>query len=194
MEPGAAPRRASLKALWEAARERAAFAAARRAHRLEASGRPSAHRWLSWAAALAPRFGTIHRDWLAACRRQGNDRLGTLAIAQRLARRFSESADAWVALGEALVAAFRLGDALAAFERALQLEERPDAAMAAGELYTRRGDYATAGARFARAYAAGAGPAALRANALALRSAGDTEAAARAVELWEQETGKRWTD
>ena len=32
------------------------------------------------------------------------------------------------------------------------------AAMAAGELYSRLGDHVTAGARYARAYAAGAGP------------------------------------
>ena len=49
-------------------------------------------------------------------------------------------------------------------------------------------------ARYARAYAAGAGPDALRSNALALRSAGDHDAAQRAVELWERETAQRWRE
>jgi hypothetical protein len=74
------------------------------------------------------------------------------------------------------------------------MEERPDAAMAAGTLYRRLGDAATAGARFARAYAAGAGPDALRENARALKSAGDPAAAAQAIALWEKETGERWEE
>ena len=146
------------------------------------------------AAALAPRFGAVHRDLVTARRRQGDDRLGALAQAQRLTQRFEQSADAWVTLGEAYVAAFRPTEALTAFERALLIEERADATMAAGDLYARRGDPVTAGARYARAYAAGAGPDALRSNALALRSAGDHDAAQRAVELWERETAQRWRE
>lgn len=175
-------------------RERASQAAARRARRLERDGRAAAHRWLTWAAALAPSFGQVHRDLVAARRRAGDDRLAALASARQLVRRFEQSADAWVTLGDALTAAFRPDDALAAYERALSLEERPDAAMAAGDLYSRAGEHANAGARYARAYAAGAGPDALRANARALRRAGDTLAALRAIELWEQETGLRWTE
>ena len=96
-------------------------------------------------------------------------------------------------LGESCTGAFRLRDALAAYERALMIEERADAAMAAGGLYAQTGDQVTAGARYARAYAAGAGPTALRANAEALRAAGDLNAAAQARMLWEKETGKAWT-
>jgi len=183
-----------LVRLWLAGRARVSRAFARRARRLERSGQPAAERWLRLAAALAPRFGLVHRDLVAARRRAGDDRLGAVALARELAGRYEDSADAWVTLGEACVAAFRPRDALTAFERALLLEERADAAIAAGDLYARQGDHVTAGARFARAYAAGGGPDALRANALALRSAGDTDAAERAKDLWEQETGKRWTD
>jgi tetratricopeptide (TPR) repeat protein len=179
---------------WHTVRERASQAAARRARRLEQEGQRAAARWLAWAAALAPGFGTVHRELVAARRRAGDDRLGALAVAQRLARRFDQSADAWVTLGDALMDAFRPRDALHAYERALTLEERPDAAIAAGNLYAQAGDYATAGARYARAYAAGGGPDALLANARALHSAGDHDAAQHAVALWEQETGRRWSD
>jgi hypothetical protein len=95
-------------------------------------------------------------------------------------------------VGECYVAAFRPRDALVAYESVLALEERADAAMAAGELYSREGDHVTAGARYARAFAAGAGPKALRLNALELQAAGDAKAAVEARTLWEKETGKRW--
>lgn len=97
-------------------------------------------------------------------------------------------------LGEAYVGAFRPDDAIQAYEGALHLEERADAAMAVGDLYALKGDAVTAGARYARAYAAGAGPDALKANAKALRTAGDVAAAQEAQRLWEQETGIRWTE
>ena len=80
--------------------------------------------------------------------------------------------------------AFRQREALVAYEQALALEERPDAAMAAGELYLRAGEPSNAAARFARAYAAGGGAAALRANAQALFQAGDIRAADEALSLW----------
>jgi len=165
--------------------------AARRASRLEARYPRAAARWLSWACRLAPRFDFVHRDLFAHHRRQ-NDRLAALAAAQAAAKRFDQSADAWVLLGEAYVGAFKPRDALAAYECALGVEERVDAAMAAGELHLREGDPASAGARFARAYAAGGGPAALRANAEALAAAGDLKAAAEARAMWEMETGRAW--
>jgi tetratricopeptide (TPR) repeat protein len=182
-----------LGRLWYGARSRAAGWAARRAARLATEQSDAAERWLRRAAGLAPSFSPVHRD-LVTARRRAEDRLGALDTARRIAQRFSESPDAWVLLGEAYNGAFRPDEALVAFERALAITERPDAAMAAGELYSRKGDYATAGARFARAYAVGAGPDALKANAKALRSAGDAAAARQAQELWERETGKRWTD
>jgi hypothetical protein len=95
-------------------------------------------------------------------------------------------------LGEAYLGAFRPRDALVAYENALTIEERADAAMAAGELYRREGDQVNAGARFARAYAAGAGPRALRANADELQAAGDATAAAEARAMWEAVTGRPW--
>lgn len=118
--------------------------------------------------------------------------MGALAAAQAVADRFPDTPDAWCLLGEAYRAAYRTRDALVAYEHALAIEERPDAAMAAGELYRLMGDHVTAGARFARAYAAGAGPAALRENARALRAAGDPKAADEAAAMWERETGKVW--
>lgn len=142
---------------------------------------------------MAPRFGEPHRALITLTGKRG-DPIGAMEQARRWTRKFDLSSDAWVALGGAARAAFRTRDALVAYERALQLEERPDAAMAAGLLYRMRRDHATAGARFARAYAAGAGPDALRENAKALTAAGDHAAAAEAVQLWERETGRSWTD
>jgi len=120
--------------------------------------------------------------------------MGAMEQARAWTAKFDQNSDAWVALGVACRAAFRTRDALVAYERALQIEERADAAMAAGQLYRMQGDHATAGARFARAYAAGAGPDALRENSRALTAAGDHAAAAEAVQLWERETGRSWTD
>ena len=98
--------------------------------------------------------------------------------------RFPDNPDAWMLLGEALQMVFRQQEALGAFEQALALEERADAALAAGELYRRAGQYADAAARFARAYAAGGGAEALWHNAQALFQAGDHSAAEEALNLW----------
>ena len=178
--------------LWHRARIRMSAWAARRSARLSALDGNQAERWLRLAARLAPGYGSVHRD-LVAARRKADDRLGAVEIARGVARRFDHSAEAWCLLGEALNGAFRPDEALVAFERALAIEERADAAMAAGDLYGRKGDYATAGARYARAYAVGHAPDALKANAKALRAAGDIAAAQQAQEMWERETGKRWT-
>src|SRR6266550_577442 len=91
---------------------------------------------------------------------------------------------AWLRLGEALQMVFRQDEALGAFEQALALEERADAAMAAGTLYQRTARFAEAAARFARAYAAGGGAPALWHNAQALYDAGDHGAADEALNLW----------
>lgn len=145
------------------------------------------------ACRAATRFGEPHRALLTLIGKRG-DPMGAMEQARSWSAQFELSSDAWVALGVACRAAFRTRDALVAYERALQLEERADAAMAAGQLYRMQSDHATAGARFARAYAAGAGPDALRENARALNAAGDHAAAAEAVQLWERETGRSWTD
>lgn len=173
--------------------EKLSEAAARRAARLDVRDREAAERWLRTAAALAPRFAHVHRDAVAARRRAG-DRLGAAVLAQRFVQRFNTSADALMLLGEACVGAFRPHDALQAYERVLQMEERADAAMAAGHLYAQRGDQVNAGARYARAFAAGGGPEALQANAKALKAAGDGSAAERAIALWKQITGREWTE
>jgi tetratricopeptide (TPR) repeat protein len=117
-----------------------------------------------------------------------------MEMARRWTRRFEHDSDAWITLGGACRAAYRTRDALVAYERALQIDERADAAFAAGQLYRQQGDHSTAGARFARAYAAGAGPEALRENARALAAAGDQAAAAEAIQLWQRETGRGWTE
>ena len=178
--------------LWIRGRRAASRFAARRAARLEIRRPAAAERWLRLACRLAPRFDFVHRDLYAHFRRL-NDRLGALAAARDALRRFDRSAEAWMLQGEAYLGAFRPRDALASYEQALVIEERADAAMAAGELYQREGDYVNAGARFARAYAAGAGPRALQANAVALAAAGDAAAAAEARTLWERMTGKTWS-
>ncbi len=182
-----------LRRAWRGTRAAASRWAARRAARLQPTHRAAAERWLRLASRLAPEFSRAHRE-LVAARRRADDRLGALAIALQIVRRWDESADAWILLGEAYVGAFRPDDAIQAYERALHVEERADAAMAVGDLYTLKGDAVTAGARYARAYAAGAGPDALRANAKALRAAGDVAAAQQAQALWEKETGRGWTD
>jgi tetratricopeptide (TPR) repeat protein len=173
--------------------EKLSEAAARRAARLDVRDHEAAERWLRVAAAMAPRFTHVHRDTVAARRRAG-DRLGAAVLAQRFVQRFNTNAEAWMLLGEAWVGAFRANDALRAYERVLQMEERADAAMAAGDLYAQRGDHVNAGARYARAFAAGGGPEALKANAKALKAAGDRAAAENAVALWKQVTGREWTE
>ena len=107
-----------------------------------------------------------------------------MTVAQDATERFPGNPDAWMLLGEAQLMVFRQHEALRAYEQALALEERADAATAAGELYQRTGRPAEAAARFARAYAAGGGAQALYANAQALFQAGDTSAADEALSLW----------
>ena len=91
-------------------------------------------------------------------------------------------------LASACLTSFRQDEALAAYERAITIEERPDALTAAGELYARAGRFADAAARFARAHAAGGGPDTLLANARALSAAGDAAAAEAALALWRDQT------
>ena len=167
--------------------------ATRRATALESKRPKAAERWMRIACRVAPKFDFVHRDLVAHLRRSDN-RLGAVKAAEDAIRRFGDSPDAWMLLGECYVAAYKPRDAVAAFENVLVIEERAAAAMAAGELYSRLGDHITAGARYARAYAAGAGPDALKLNALELRAAGDAKAAAEARMLWEKETGRKWDD
>jgi tetratricopeptide (TPR) repeat protein len=139
--------------------------------------------WLELGCALSPTFGEAYRA-LVRLRRAIEDRWGALAAAQEAAQRFPANPDAWMLLGEAFQMVFRQQDALVAYEQVLALEERPDAALAAGDLYRRAGRHAEAAARFARAYAAGGGAEALRLNAQALFQAGDVHAADEALHLW----------
>ncbi len=139
--------------------------------------------WLQLGCALVPAFAEPYPA-LVRLRRAIEDRWGALAAAQEGAGRFPENPDAWMLLGEACQMVFRQQEALAAYEQVLTLEERPDAALAAGDLYRRAGRHAEAAARFARAYAAGGGAEALRLNAQALFQAGDLRAADEALHLW----------
>src|SRR5881296_762586 len=109
---------------------------------------------------------------------------GAQSVAQAGTERFPDNPDAWMLLGEAYQMVYRQKDALAAYEQALALEERPDAAVAAGDLYRRAGLLQEAAARFARAYAAGGGAEALWLNAQTLFQAGDERAADEALHLW----------
>src|SRR5437773_11479916 len=121
---------------------------------------------------------------LVRLRRATEDRWGAVAAARVGTERFPDNADAWMLLGEAYQMVFRQKDALHAYEQALALEERPDAAVAAGDLYRRAGLLQEAAARFARAYAAGGGAEALWLNAQALFQAGEERAADEALHLW----------
>ncbi len=139
--------------------------------------------WLRVGCAVSPAFADCYPA-LVRLRRAIEDRWGAVAAAQDAADRFPENPDAWMLLGEAFQMVFRQHDALVAYEQVLTLEERPDAALAAGDLYARAGRPADASARFARAYAAGGGADALWLNARALFQAGDVKAADEALHLW----------
>jgi len=139
--------------------------------------------WLRLACTITPTFGEPFTAFVHLSRAR-EDRWGAVEAAREASVRFSENADAWMLLGEALQMVFRQPEALGAFEQALALEERADAALAAGDLYRRAGHYADAAARFARAYAAGGGAEALWRNAQALFQAGDHGAAEEALNLW----------
>jgi len=160
---------------------------ARRAHRrglslIDASPE-RALRWLGVAAWLAPSFGDEHRDFLRVLR-DGADRWRAVERARQLVTRFADSADAWLLLGESYLGVYRQPEALSAFEQALAIEERADAALAAGGIYRRLGRHVDAAARYARAHAAGGGPDALLENARSLSAAGDRAAAIEALALW----------
>jgi len=139
--------------------------------------------WLRLGCALTPTFAEPYRA-LVHLRRATDDRWGAVAAAQQATERFPVNPDAWMLLGEAYQMVFRQKEALGAYEQALALEERADAAMAAGELYRRGGLHSEAAARFARAYAAGGGAEALWQNAQALFQTGDESAADEALGLW----------
>ena len=139
--------------------------------------------WLRLACRFAPGFADAFPA-LVHLSRALEDRWGAVEAARAATSRFPNNADAWMLLGEALQMVFRQDDALGAFEQALVLEERADAAMAAGGLYHRKGRFPEAAARFARAYAAGGGAAALWNNAQALYDSGDHGAADEALNLW----------
>lgn len=139
--------------------------------------------WLRLGCRIAPAFADTYPA-LVHLSRALEDRWGAVEAAREASIRFPDHADAWMLLGEALQMVFRQDEALGAFEQVLTIEERADAAMAAGTLYQRMGRFPEAAARFARAYAAGAGATALLNNAQALYDAGDHEAADEALNLW----------
>jgi tetratricopeptide (TPR) repeat protein len=139
--------------------------------------------WLRLGCSLTPTFAEAYTA-LVHLSRAREDRWGAVEAAREATARFPDNPDAWMLLGEALQMVFRQQEALGAFEQALALEERADAAMAAGELYRRGGQHVEAAARFARAYAAGGGAEALWNNAQALFQAGDHGAAEEALNLW----------
>src|SRR2546425_7666097 len=141
--------------------------AVRRAAACQRDAPKRAELWLRLGCAVAPTFAESHPA-LVRLRRAIEDRWGAVAAAQEAAQRFPANPDAWMLLGEAWQMVFRQQDALVAYEQVLTLEERPDAALAAGDVYRRAGRHADAAARFARAYAAGGGARGLWARAPAL--------------------------
>jgi tetratricopeptide (TPR) repeat protein len=169
--------------MWRTWRAALARFAMRRAAACQRDAPRRAGLWLRIGCLAAPTFGAPYPA-LVHLRRAHDDRWGALAAALDGTARFPGNPDAWMLLGDAYQMVFRQSDALSAYEQALSLEERADAAVAAGELYLRGGRPADAAARFARAYAAGGGAEALWANAKALAQAGDTQAADDALALW----------
>src|SRR3989475_8059380 len=153
-------RPAHYQAMWKRFRAALARFAVRRAAACQRHAPQRAAAWLRLACSWTPGFGEPYVA-LVHLSRALEDRWGALATAQEATERFPENPDAWMLLGDASQMVFRQREALGAYEQALALEERVDAAMAAGELYRRAGHHADAAARFARAYAAGGGPAAL---------------------------------
>ena len=164
---------------------RTAFArfAVRRAAANQRHAPERADFWLRLGCAASPSFSEAHRA-LVHLRRAIDDRHGAVEAARDAAERFPRHPDAWMLLGDAYQMVFRQREALGAYEEALALEERADAAIAAGHLYRRAGRPAEAAARFARAYAAGGGPQCLWENAQSLYLAGDETAADSALDLW----------
>jgi tetratricopeptide (TPR) repeat protein len=156
---------------------------ARRAAACQRDAPRRALAWLRLGCLFAPGFADTYPA-LVHLSRALEDRWGAVEAARAASVRFPDHADAWMLLGEALQMVFRQDEALGAFEQALALEERADAAMAAGTLYQRMARFPEAAARFARAYAAGGGATALWHNAQALYDAGDHGAADEALNLW----------
>src|SRR5213594_4944869 len=171
------------QAMWKRFRAALVRFAVRRAAACQRHAPKRAAVWLRLACSWTPAFGEAYVA-LVHLSRAMEDRWGALATAQEATERFPENPDAWMLLGDASQMVFRQREALGAYEQALAIEERADAALAAGELYRRAGDYADAAARFARAYAAGGGAQALWHNAQALFQAGDADAADEALSLW----------
>src|SRR5256712_9955661 len=155
--------------------------ALRRAARARAPRR--ADFWLRLACAWSPTFGEAFAA-LVELRRAREDRLGAMSAAQAATRRFPTSAAAWMLLGEAYQGAFRMKEALAAYEQALVLEERADAALAAGGLGRRSGQGAGGAAPLPPRSAPGGGAGGPWRNAQALFQAGDERAAEQALTLW----------
>src|SRR6266702_3540178 len=143
--------------------------AVRRAAACQRDAPKRAELWLRLGCAVAPTFAESHPA-LVRLRRAIEDRWGAVAAAQEAAQRFPANPDAWMLLGEAWQMVFRQQDALVAYEQVLTLEERPDAALAAGDVYRRAGRHAGAAARWL--------------NAQALFQAGDARAADEALHLW----------
>src|SRR5436190_1007269 len=166
--------------MWKRLRAALARFAVRRAAACQRHAPQRAAAWLRLACSWTPGFGEPYVA-LVHLSRALQDRWGALATAQEATQRFPENPDAWMLLGDASQMVFRQREALGAYEQALALEERVDAAMAAGELYGRAGDHAGGAGRFARAYAACGGPGCLWRNAQCLFTAGEQGASDQAL-------------
>src|SRR2546427_8192879 len=145
--------------MWRSFRAALARFAVRRASACQGHAPRRAARWLRLACSLTPSFAESYPA-LVALSRTLEDRFGALAAAQEGAVRFPGNPDAWMLLGDAYLMVFKQKEALHAYEQVLALEDRADAAMAAGQLYRRAGPAAEAAARVPRAHAAGGGPSA----------------------------------
>lgn len=155
----------------------------RAARNRERRNPPLADRLLRLALRTEPEMADA-ASALVALRRARGDRLAAQAAARRATELFPRASDAWYLLAEAHQGAFKMREAVEAFERSLDLRERADAAFRIGLLLRRESRHAEAAAMFARAFAAGGEPEALYENAVSLWGAGDREQSLRALEMW----------
>lgn len=142
-------------------------------------------RWARLAARVEPSFSSAYQE-LVRLLFEHEQYWDAVDLSRHAIHRFDSTPDAWVLLGDAFRRVYRYDHALHAYEQALWLEDRVDAAMASGHLLRRLGRHRDAAARFALAHAAGGGSAALRENAQSLHDAGDFDAAAAALSLSEE--------
>lgn len=146
---------------------------------------PRRGRWLRLAVRAEPVFSDAYRD-LVTHLIAHEQFWEAVDVSRDATARFADTAQAWMLRGVALQRVYRYREALEAFEQALLLEDRADAAMASGRLLRHHDRHRDAAARFALAHACGGGLKAMQENAQSLHDAGDSAAAEAARRACQQ--------